>query len=102
MRSVLDMLIKANYRIVCIPESSPVSQTFDVRKVIEGIRARPSAIVINNVRGEAHESAVIARLNEHKLLLIQIPHQPGLLDEDNPNRISSLLDIGSWISRPLE
>ncbi|MDD4989365.1 MAG: ArsA-related P-loop ATPase [Candidatus Pacebacteria bacterium] len=72
MKVVAAELKKARYFLVCVPEKSPVSQTFLVRGIIESFGARVYGCIVNRVREEKHEDGNIALLADHRLPTLKV------------------------------
>lgn len=93
---VVKQIRTAQFILVCIPESSPVQQTFEVGEIIERFGGKAQACIVNNERDEAYEHANIARLNDHSLPIIQISRRDELHGEGK-DRQRVLLEVGASI-----
>ena len=62
------LLKNAFYFIVCIPESGPVEQAFEIKEIIERFGGKIYGVVVNNIRGEESEA--------HNIRLLQDMHHP--------------------------
>jgi anion-transporting ArsA/GET3 family ATPase len=71
----VEMIRGANYYIVCTPERGPVGQTAEVERIISNFGGTARAYIVNNMRGEEHETIALAPLEERRSIpLVRIPH----------------------------
>lgn len=87
----------ARYLLVCIPEQSPVDQTFVIRAIIEEFGGKVRACIVNSTEGKPHESANIARLRDHNLPLMIMPRKEEMHTAPQ-KRIALLSETGEIIS----
>ena len=90
--SVVTILKKASYILVCTPELGPVTQMFEVREIIRKFGGRVHGYVVNNVRGEAHEKNSIAPVRALRAPRALIPRRNDLHAGRDTRPI--LLEIG--------
>jgi hypothetical protein len=93
----VELIKGAKYLLVATPEESPVDQTFEVARIIEKFDGVVHGYVVNNIRGESHESGNIQRLVETGLPLVRIGRRREL-HAHHPDRLSILAEIGREIS----
>ncbi len=96
MTEVADAIRDANCVIVTIPESSPVAQAADVKKMITSFGGKVVGYVVNNIRNENHEHEQIAKilLQAGDMRVIQIGHNRNLCDSTPTHRRKSLREAG--------
>lgn len=99
IEKAVTMIKDAIFSLVCIPELSPVRQTFEVRKIIENFGGKVSAQIVNNIRGDKHESEAIAVL-DNNLPIIKIQNDSSIHDENYREKL--LLQIGEMIATGLQ
>ncbi len=92
-----DAMKTADYFIVSIPESSPVEEMGDVGSVISSYGGSISGYVINNIRGEPHESSQIRRVYEiaDDLPVFEVEHDHRLCHDDPHMKLQALRDVGN-------
>lgn len=99
LEGVAKLLQGADYRVVCIPEEGPVTQTEQVRKLVESFGGIISGYVINNLRGEATQDEQIDRIRrmagKKKLALLE--HNVSLQESNVRERRRILLELGKKI-----
>ncbi|MDB5259003.1 MAG: arsenite efflux ATP-binding protein ArsA [Candidatus Taylorbacteria bacterium] len=90
----VESIVRAKFVLVCIPEYSPVTQTFEVRDIIHRFNGKVSACVVNNIRGEPYEASNIKLLEPHDLPIVQIERRNSLHGGKLTNSKGILLQIG--------
>lgn len=90
--SVVKTIKNAEYMLVCTPEFGPVTQMFEIRKIIQKFGGKVRGYVINNVRDEAHEEQNIALLKTLRMPNVIVPRRNEIHTQHNPTSI--LLEIG--------
>jgi hypothetical protein len=100
MTEVSDLIRNANYIIVTIPESSPVAQMADVKKLVMSFGGSVTGYVINNIRHESHEQEQIDRVLSWSefMPVVQIEHDRNLCDSKPSQRRKALKEVGRIIS----
>lgn len=94
------MMFKARHILVCTPEASPVSQTFEVRRIIEGFGGVIHGYISNNMRGESHEETSLEPIKRLGLPVVRIKRQHKLhTDTDRP---PILLAMGEQIAETFD
>lgn len=96
----VDVIKNAAYLLVCIPETGPISQMFEVRQIIERFGGKVQKYIVNNIQGEDYEDMNIDQLASSSLPIIRVRRRRELHTE-NPNRSRVLLDIGEAIALSL-
>ena len=96
----VDTITDAIYFIVCTPEVGPVSQTFEIRKIIDKFGGTVHAYVVNNARGESYERGNIDLLMQTGLPLVTVMRRDGLHIPGN-DRSFILRSIGKIIAECL-
>lgn len=100
MAEVASVIKNARYVIVTIPESSPVLQMTDIKRLVMSFGGIVSGYVINNIRNESHEQEQITKvlsLSEEKPV-VQIEHDRNLCDSKPSQRRKTLREAGKLIS----
>jgi anion-transporting ArsA/GET3 family ATPase len=90
------LLMSARYILVCIPEESPVQQTFDVRKIIEDFGGTVHGYIVNNIRHAPHETKHLHLIRNQQLPVAEIMRREEL-HEDSTDKRFVLFAIGSEI-----
>lgn len=93
---VVDMLLQSKYVLVCTPEKSPVSQSFEVRKIIENFGGKIHGYVVNNLRDESHEDAQLQIIRTQGYPMAEIKRYAIMQSSSSPK--TTLLFIGSRIN----
>lgn len=96
MVETADLIREATYFIVTIPESSPVAQAGDVKRMINSFGGNVMAHVVNNIRHEPHEEEQIAKLMMHGVV-IKVGHDRNLCDSNPRDRRRALRNVGHLI-----
>ena len=95
-------LRNADYFVVCIPETSPIDEMWDVENIIKTYGGKISGYIINNKRGESHEKKQILRVYEksqkRNTPVIEISHDIRLCDSNTRSRRKALREIGDYFS----
>ncbi len=102
IQTTVGWITGAVYFIVCTPEAGPISQTFEVRKIIEKYGGVVKGYVVNNIRGDGHEESNIAKLTKNtQSHIIRIKRKPDLHASDLTNQYRSIIlsEIGASIDR---
>lgn len=89
---VVRTMKNASYILVCTPEFGPVTQMFEIRKIIRKFGGKVQGYVINNARGEAHEERNIALVKTWRTPSVIIPRRNEIHTQQDP--IPILLEIG--------
>lgn len=100
MIEVSDVIKCARYVIVTIPESSPVAQMGDVKKLITSFGGNVVGYVINNIRHESHEHEQIKKVltSAGEILVAHVEHDIRLCDSNPSLRRKTLKEVGRMIS----
>lgn len=96
MTGVADALKDAGYLLVTVPERSPVDQLEDVEEIVSSYGGRVLGYVVNNVRGEVHESLQIQRVYDlaEGRPVIKVRHDVRLCDSNPALRRRALRETG--------
>jgi anion-transporting ArsA/GET3 family ATPase len=97
VKQAVAVMTEATYRLVCIPEQSPVNQTLEVRQIIESFGGKVCDVIVNNMRGESHEESNVTRLRKlhPETPVILVPHKKQFHDGSDP--ASLLAQIGEML-----
>jgi anion-transporting ArsA/GET3 family ATPase len=100
MTEVASVIKNAHYVIVTIPESSPVAQMGDVKRLVMSFGGTVFGYVINNIRNESHEQEQIAKVlsRSEKMPVVQVRHNCKLCDSKPSQRRKVLKEVGRLIS----
>ncbi len=90
--SVARMMRRAVFILVCTPEFGPVTQMFDIQKIIQKFGGKVRGYVINNVRYEEHEKQNVDLLKALRVPHTIIPRRNDIHTQQDPSPI--LLEIG--------
>ncbi len=93
----VEVIKGAMYLLVCTPEAGPVTQTFEVRRIIEKFGGKVRGYVVNNVRCEQFEEENI-RMLPQDLPIVRIGRRSELHDM-TPDKTPVLLEIGVVIAK---
>lgn len=95
----VSLLQKSRTILVCVPEKVPVTQTLEVRHIVENFGGHVYGCIINNIRGEVHEEVHIAFIYEQGFPVIKILRSGELHSEnfqavlvDNGLKIATLFN----------
>lgn len=80
MQKVAKAMQDAHYYLICVPELSPIKQTFAVRQIIERAGGTVKACVLNRAMNLEHSDKRYQMLRQHQLPVIEVPEFPGLHD----------------------
>jgi anion-transporting ArsA/GET3 family ATPase len=100
LERVVTEMIDAQYYLVCMPEAGPVDQMTEVKSLIENFGGVVRGYIVNNLRGEVQEVALVTSVSNRGLPVARLNRDPEFHSESS-NRQAVLSRMGESLNRQL-